>query len=188
MTDDFKLLSVGFQKTGTTSLTVALQRLGYSVGNAWRPILEQLNADTPNLTEEITRISMQRARQFDAIQDAPYAFFYEELDREFPNAKFVLTVRESASWIRSMRSYFPDKRMNFLRSWMYGVDQIEGNEERVVSVMEKTNNAIRDHFSDRPDKLLVLDLKNGDGWFELVNFIGRDHLPPFPHENPGRKG
>ena len=116
VTDDFKILCVGFQKTGTTSLTSALMRLGFSVGNAHEPILQNLTW-TDTLTQDIQKIALEQAHRYDAVQDSPYPFLYEELDREFPNSKFILTVRPTESWVRSMRSFFPNK-MNLLRRWM----------------------------------------------------------------------
>ena len=37
----------------------------------------------------------------DAVEDIPTAFYYEEMLRAYPNASFILTVREEEAWYLS---------------------------------------------------------------------------------------
>jgi hypothetical protein len=120
----------------------------------------------------------------DAIQDSPCAFLYRELDAAHLGAKFILTTRDTEDWLESYRRYFPDQN-NALRHWMYGVDQLSGNEAKYREVYEGQMAEIIAYFADRPDDLLVMDLGKGDGWLKLVTFLGERALKPFPHANRG---
>jgi hypothetical protein len=181
-TVDRKICCVGFQRTGTTSLRGALNRLGLSVGQVTKQINEVLDPSAPNAREVITDIAISHLATRDAIQDSPSAFIYKEYDRAFPGSKFILTKRSTGSWIRSMSTFFPDQTSP-LRRWMYGVDRISGNEDLICEIYDRGNQEIRDYFRDRPEDFMEMDITSGDGWFELVNFLGRDMLPPFPHAN-----
>lgn len=98
-----KIFCVGRNKTGTTSVDAALRDLGYRVAPQ-RP--------AEMLLEDWSRRDFKKLKRFclryDAFQDVPfsYPFTYQEMDQAFPNAKFVLTVRDSAEeWYRSVCSY-----------------------------------------------------------------------------------
>lgn len=71
---------------------------------------------------------------------------------------------------------------------MYGVRTLSGNEDTLIKVYEEQNQAIIAHFANRPGKLLVLDLPAGEGWYELVSFLGPKGVPPFPHANSRAAG
>ena len=187
-----KVCVVGFQKTGTTSMDVALGRLGYDVGEAWSVInkaLRKMDPDDPQVDEVVTRLAVKQLKRHDAIQDSPCPFVFEAFDRAFPGSKFILTTRPVEAWLESVRDYFPD-RASPLRRWMYGAETLRGAEDRLAEVYLRQNQRIRDYFADRPADLLELDLGQGGGWYELVEFLGPDMLPPFPKSNArsGRLG
>lgn len=182
-----KVCVVGMQKTGTTSMDVALRRLGYDVGEAWSVVnkaLRKLEPGDPAADELVTKLAVKQLRKHDAIQDSPSAFVFDAYDRAFPGSKFILTTRPVDDWLRSFQGYFPEKSSP-LRRWMYGVQETKGAEDRLAEVYERQNQAIRDYFADRPEDLLELDLGQGAGWYDLVTFLGPDMLPPFPHNNIG---
>lgn len=95
-----KVFCIGLNKTGTTSLQKMLIAYGYKL-NVQRDA-EMLSVDygKRNFTPII-----QHCHTADAFQDAPFSFPYTYvlLDHYFPNAKFVLSVRDSAEqWYNSM--------------------------------------------------------------------------------------
>jgi hypothetical protein len=175
-----KVFCVGFQKTGTTSLYAALTMLGYKtaavVGRGW-------SAD--RLATEGAALCIETMRDCDAAQDMPWPIFFRELDAAYPGSKFVLTIREPESWFRSIEGHFganPDA----MQAFVYGRDAAApaGNRQRYLDVLARHERAVRAHFCDRPDDLLVMDLERGDGWRELCAFL--DAPPPaepFPAKN-----
>lgn len=180
--DGKKICCVGFQKTGTSSLTDALQRLGYRVGAAVDEINKVLDPQATNSETVVKEITLRIMRQFDALQDSPCPFMFKHFDQEFPGSKFILTYRPVESWLRSYSDFFPNQN-NPLREWMYGVPQFLGHEDIYRDIYETQNNKIRDYFKDRPEDFLELDLAKGHGWYELVTFLGPEMVPSFPHTN-----
>lgn len=179
-----KICCIGFQKTGTSSVAEALGRLGYRVTNVNLDANARLEAGPDDARAAILAAVFEGLTNHDVIQDSPGPFVYEELDRAYPGAKFIFTTRPFDDWIASYAKFFPDEN-NALRRWMYGVDRLSGNEARYRAVYEAQTTAIRAYFADRSDDFLEMDLSAGDGWYELVSFLGRDRLPRFPHTNPG---
>lgn len=180
-----KVFCIGFQKTGTSSLSKALQGLGFSVGDAVGVLNQTVDWQVADPRPEIMEKVLRVVEGVDAIQDSPCAFLFRELDATYPNAKFILTMRETEAWLASYRGFFPDQN-NPLRRWMYGVARFSGNEARYRKVYEAQNAEIIAYFAGRADDLLVMDLSKGDGWLKLVTFLGDGALKPFPHANKAK--
>lgn len=182
-----KVICVGHQKSGTTSLANALKNLGFSIGNPHGALRDGMDWDAPNISDQLKNITLGVLENNDGVEDTPCAFFHKEMDEAFPGSKFILTRRNTDNWLRSYEKYFPDKHNN-LRVWMYGVDKYSGNEDAIRQVYENKNDEIIEYFKDRPDDFMILDLEEGDGWYKLVNFLGEDFLKPFPHSNKAGVG
>lgn len=163
-----KVICIGFQKTGTTSLFAALTTLGYRtaavVGRDWT---------AGRLAKEGAARCIETMRHHDAAQDMPWPIFFRELDAAFPGSKFILTVREPESWFRSIEGHFganPDE----MQSFVYGrsASAPAGNKARYLEVYTRHEQDVRDWFKDRPEDLLIMDLERGDGWPALCCFLG----------------
>lgn len=182
-----KVFVVGFQKTGTTSLTYALRILGIRLRNAPARINarekdgEIVKGDS-GLEDKFLEAVCEAADKSDGLNDSPMPFFFRQMDERYPESKFIMTYRDPDKWVSSLSSHFPNGT-NALRHWMYGVESIFGNEEIVKDVYRRQNQRIRDYFAERPGDFLELDLAGGDGWFELVNFLGRENVGAFPKIN-----
>ncbi|MGA8261303.1 MAG: sulfotransferase family protein [Arenicellales bacterium] len=174
-----KVFCIGFHKTGTTSLAVALEQFGYRVTGPF-------GVSDPNIEKNAVPMACALARNFDAFQDNPWPIIYKELDKEFPGSKFILMLRDPESWIKSQVEHFGRKE-TAMRKWIYGAGCPEGNEDIYVKRFEEHNNAALRYFRDRPQDLLVMDLAKGDGWRKLCPFLGID-IPDiaFPHANKAR--
>jgi hypothetical protein len=173
-----KVFCIGFHKTGTTSLELALRRLGYRVTGCF-------GTKDPDIANKVHDLAIARAERFDAFQDNPWPILYRELDEAFPGSRFILTLRPADAWYRSQVKDFA-RTETPMRRWIYGDDAgcPEGNEAVYLARYERHNREVLDYFADRPGDLLVFDLPGGDGWPELCGFLGHD-VPdaPFPHAN-----
>lgn len=171
-----KVFCIGFHKTGTTSLAVALRTLGYRVTGP-------NGVYDPDIAQNVLPMAYRLAEQYDAFQDNPWPVIFRELDRRYPGSKFILTVRDSNSWIKSQVMHF-GCRETPMRRWIYGAGCPEGNEAAYVRRFEMHTRQVLDHFKARSNDLLVMDLAAGDGWEELCRFLGAP-VPrvPFPHVN-----
>jgi hypothetical protein len=173
-----KVFCIGFHKTGTTSMRDALALLGYRVtgpNGLYDPeIAIKLDALVDTLSES-----------FDAFQDNPWPLVYRRMDEKYPDAKFILTVRDPDRWSASVVRHFQQQETP-MRALIYGGDAATptGNEAHYIAVMTRHNAEVLEYFRDRPGKLLVMDLSRGHGWRELCAFLGLD-VPdaPFPHAN-----
>jgi hypothetical protein len=163
---DTKVFCIGFSKTGTSSLYNALDILGYRA----------LDWPRAHIRPKYGWIEYFKKSKFDAFTDAPLyqRGLFKKLDKEFPNSKFILTIRKPESLVKSWENYF--------RKAPWNID----SEEDKKTIIKKYNDHKKDvleYFKDKPDKLLVYDLIGGDGWEKLCKFLGKS-VPdaPFPHK------
>jgi hypothetical protein len=166
-----KIFGIGLSKTGTTSLAVALGKMGYDARHAIAGL------------DEIDTI--------DAVTDE-MATVYQELDRRYPGSKFILTVRDEAAWLKSCGHHFrqpvpTDHSIHDVLIELYGTTVFD--REKFLDGYRRHTQGVRAYFRDRPDDLLVLDLASGgEGYPQLCAFLDRP-LPEeesFPRENVSR--
>lgn len=171
-----KVFCVGFHKSGTTSLGLALETLGYRVTGP-NGVKDQ------NIENNALPMAYDLVERFDAFQDNPWPIIYKELDAKYPGSKFILMLRNPKSWIKSQVKHFGRKETP-MRKWIYGVGCPEGNEEIYVKRFEDHNREVVNYFKNRPQDLLVMDLAKGDDWDKLCPFLGVN-IPDitFPHAN-----
>lgn len=163
-----KVFCIGFQKTGTSSMRDALVQLGYRVEGVF-------GRKTPlaDLRGTYVATGLDIAAGCDAVEDMPWPLMFRELDAAFPGSKFILTLRDTDRWYGSIRDHF-GPRPYHLQQLTYGDDAGTpvGHEARYKQVYDAHNAAVLDHFSGRPDDLLVMRLEQGDGWKKLGDFLG----------------
>jgi hypothetical protein len=171
-----KVFGIGFHKTATSSLALALRVLGYRVTGP-------NGVNDPDISQKVHTMADELISRFDAFQDNPWPLLYRELDAKVPGSKFVLTVRPADRWIKSVVRHFGSESTP-MRTWIYGVGSPLGNEDTYVARYERHNREVLDYFKDRPDDLLVMRIAEGDGWEKLCPFLGLNPPPcPFPHVN-----
>jgi len=163
-----KIFGIGLSGTGTHSLIVALRILGYRSRHYPR--------------------SLKEFDQYQALADIPVSSRYRNLDVMFPGSKFILTVRDTKSWLRSRERKPPDEKPPSLwkmesRLGTYGRVDMTYDEDFFIQAYERYHAGVHKYFADRPDDFLALDIIGGDGWENLCPFLGRE-IPdaPFPCE------
>lgn len=183
-----KICGIGFHKTGTTSLGIALEQLGYTVCHGARPLRLALG---PRQMIDILRHGpvdpiLDVAGRYEAFEDVPWFALYKELDRRFEGSKFILTTRDPLRWLDSARRYF-GRTTSPLREWIYGVGSPLGQEQRWLDRYRRHHDDVQAYFRNRPHDLLVVDWERGSGWPELAGFLDRAApAQPFPHVQPTR--
>lgn len=170
-----KIFGIGLPKTGTSTLGNALEQLGYRLGP--RSYAAYRDKDWAWMEAAIA--------DADCFEDFPWFGFYRELDERYPDAKFILTLRRSPEgWFDSLnthvRNYGPSESFTAL----FGVDRPDASAGQAQRVYTQHEQAVREFFAQRPDKLLIVCWENGDGWNEVCSFLGKP-VPraPFPHVN-----
>jgi hypothetical protein len=173
--DDERVFVCGWHGTGTTTLHVALEELGYRV-----------HGDDAELTERVIDGALDEVwlggRGATAFRGLPWSLLFAEADRRFPTAKFILTTRDTAAWLESCTRHHERIGPTPVDAWLYGADRPHGNGDAYTARYERHNREVRAHFRGRPGKLLELDPSKGDGWDRLAKFLGRAvPATPFPH-------
>lgn len=185
-----KVFGLGLSRTGTRSLTYALQMLGWDCSHY--PIDEDTYTELANGQYDLTLL-----KYHDGLTDITCAPYYQQFDQQYPGSKFVLTVRDKDAWQRSCRNHWfnrpafghaedPDQETHFLmrqllRAAVYGCYTYVP--ERFSWVYDRHVGEIMDYFKDRPEDLLVIDVCAGDGFEKLAPFMGVPvPAEPFPHK------
>jgi len=169
-----KIFGIGISRTGSMTLTRALEILGHR---------------TLFVTgyEEFERC----IDDFDAFTHTPLAPIFAELDRRFPGSRFILLGRERKAWLRSCEKQFAAAAgaetpgQLEIRRRVYGVEDFD--REVFTSAYVRHVQRVREHFRGRPEALLEIDVCAGEGWEKLGPFLGNEPPDvPFPSENSAR--
>ena len=121
---DQKIFVIGFYKTGTTTLYEALRLLGYRTINGDKPGSYPGADDGETLLRQIEagNYRLPTFDLFDAFTDNPYFHLWREMYRQFPDAKYILTVRDETSWIESCARFYRNRRVRPMRVLLFGCD------------------------------------------------------------------
>jgi hypothetical protein len=175
-----KVFGVGYHKTGTTTLGICLKQLGYYHQSSSREafLVYHENGAAPLIPV---------LKYFDSFEDWPWPLMYREIYDAYPDAKYVLTVREDPEvWFQSVNRHV--KRGagdNFkFRQYIYGEEFPEKAREKYLNQYHAHNAAVRKFFIEQNADFIELCWERGDGWNELCQFL-EEPVPkaPFPHAN-----
>jgi hypothetical protein len=112
--DGLKVVGVGYGRTGTYSLALALDKLGFPTLHTQH--LYENDAIFDHLVKDIFHNSILHNETimgepnfdllldagFTATMDLPFALYYERIHELYPDCKFILTVRENSEvWFKS---------------------------------------------------------------------------------------
>ncbi|MCC9599949.1 hypothetical protein LOC67_05200 [Stieleria sp. JC731] len=207
-----KIFCTGLSRTGTTSIYEGFRYLGLRACHFPFAIFGQpekigIERFQPKLNRGlIQRWQLHRElkamrchdpseilKKNDAFSDLPVPLYYQSFDRQFPDAKFIHTTRPMTDWLSSMEWLLDKGR--YEKGWAVGelADELHYSiygctnydEPKLAKAWNRHENQVRDHFSDRPDKLLVLDISKGELSFEkIAPFLGLEvPADPFPSSN-----
>lgn len=177
-----KVFCIGFHKTGTSSLGVALEKLGYTVAGFY-PFRHLAQQDEIDL-DELEALALRVAAEHDAAQDSPWPILYRQMDAAFPGSKFIHIVRDREAWLQSALKDFGENP-NAMRKLIYGTPYPKGHEEIWRARYDEHNSAVHTYFADRPQDFISLNLDAGEvNWDKICAFLGAP-VPniPWPHAN-----
>uniref|UniRef100_A0A1I8IQZ4 Protein kinase domain-containing protein n=1 Tax=Macrostomum lignano TaxID=282301 RepID=A0A1I8IQZ4_9PLAT len=139
---------------------------------------------------------------YSACVDYPTASFYQELMQHYPNAKVILSVRDTSSWVESMQTSILKAMHTMERfprplKWLLGIGQADKMIDAVFRREFGDNYNLADsefmarRFEERNDSIRrvvpserLLEFRVSDGWAPLCQFL---NLPvpdkPFPRLN-----
>lgn len=199
-----KVIGLGFPRTGTMSLKLALERLQFGpcyhmIEVFHRPddVTFWRNALQAQLTGTANALNWKTVfRDFQSTTDCPACFFWEPLRQLCPHAKYILTVRDPDDWYDSMRNTVFEAVMHPERApsaQHQAVQQMARelildtmfagrflDRSFAIQCLQTHNATIVQNVPEQ--QLLVLDV--ADGWNPLCRFLDVN-LPdePFPCVN-----
>lgn len=165
-----KIWCLGLSRTGTSTFTEILNQVGYN--HIHYPTHEQMYSMSNDGGGDINVIPS-----------------YKDLDAKFPNSKFVYTIRDKKSWMKSIEPYLERKRQ-----WKQSPAQVRIREQVYGDAFFKYKlyseaydywlEEFTNYFKNRPNDFLILDIIGGDRPKKLFEFLGRHYYPEyFPHMN-----
>lgn len=176
-----KLFVLGLSRTGTTSLHAALVLMGH--GSIHYPAKAARRWLAGNFRSDMLI-------DFDACMDLPTPIYYPQLDKMYPNSKFILLERNVDDWLESLRKQWagasPSSNKTFLRDMIrvavYGCAKFDADRMRTVYTSHSNN--VKNYFRNRLGSDFVsMDITSGDGWDTLARFLQEpipDEVSHFP--------
>ena len=171
-----KVFVIGLSKTGTTSVCDALPILGIDAAHWANPLTHKPLSDIDIYL-------------FGAAGDIGISSRFEQLYYLYPNARFIWTQRDAASWQTSFVAHFVRHHgsagIGELRVLYdddlspYGFPSaaiqfgIYLHAQNLGEAFRTHEQRVRQFFSDKPSgKLLEFNVFAGHGWPELCRFLG----------------
>ena len=188
-----KVICAGPAKTGTKSISKALQVLGLKVFN-WEEQTFDFLDHWVDFFQNGTRPDVKRVYQnADVCIDIPGNFFYEEILEAFPGCKVILSIRDEDSWLESLvrqldssnglRSTITSRKMDYVYDSFLTAAGGSINPKSTYVIRKRCrihNHRVKSIVPS--NKLLVYNVKQG--WKPLCDFL-ECKVPTiaFPHEN-----
>jgi hypothetical protein len=196
-----KVFGIGLSRTATTSLNLALERLG--LRSAHFPADAKTREEVGGcIRSECQGLRLSVLEVCDALTDTPVCATYKALDAAYPGSRFILTVRAKEDWLRSCERYWgaglsayieehPEDPLSgyikLISEALYGSADFE--RDSFARAYDRYHADVADHFGGRDGDLITMDVTAGDGWERLCGFLDRPEPDePFPAANrmPGQ--
>ncbi|KAJ7485542.1 hypothetical protein FB451DRAFT_1230209 [Mycena latifolia] len=199
-----QVLGLGLSRTGTASLKIALETLGYvetnhgrTVGNASPAVqdmwIEAIRAKYYGKGTPYGRAEWDRLLgEYPAITDWPHTLFAEDLIAAYPEVKVVLTTRSVDSWWKSFEATVVEAErpmlLGRLREWfdpVYEKRQYLGRlatpalfgtgfEHITEDIAKARFIAHYDEIRRLVPKDRLLEFNVKEGWVPLAGFLGKE--------------
>lgn len=193
---EIQVIGAGFGRTGTASMMLALERLGYKTYHmvkvlAGTPRHPRAWGDVADGVPGAVQVTLDLLAEegYNATLDYPSCALYKEQMERYPNAKVILTLRKSGfEWARSFVDTIAKNTRPFAKApftallpglgqahrWMFERCGIALDPETLMPTLETAATAYDTWAADvmahvPADRLLVFSV--GDGWEPLCSFL-----------------
>ena len=190
-----RVIGAGFGRTGTLSLKVALEKLGFGPCHHMKEVMKnQDQTEWFHRASKGEKVDWHKVfEEYQSAVDWPAVAYYEELADEFPNAKIILGIRDTDAWYQSVKETiytvipnFPkwirlvlprvNKALDMINRTVW-IREFSGRFEDKEFAVDVFNNHIELVKKIIPaERLLIHSAK--EGWQPLCDFLG----VPVPNE------
>jgi hypothetical protein len=186
-----KIFQIGFNKCGTTSF--------YFLFKTIRPIIKSIHWDFGRLAHTIHKNYIKEKPLLSGYEDydfysdmegtidedinSPMIYahkeYYKDLDKQYPDSKFILNTRDVYDWLESRKSHINRKNYSIPSYFERCKFHYKLNDHQLIEKWllewEDHHNDVLNYFKDRPDDLLIYNVDHDDldkikKFFPEVNF------------------
>lgn len=182
-----KIFIIGFNRCGTRSLHYFFKNNGLPAVH-WDndnlvKVMEsnikkgnKLLSNGRTINKKVnTDCSYEKAQVFSDITYHPLnkdaKDYYQRLDKDYPNSKFILNIRNVDDWIESRKKHSNGKIVEQLTK--FHNCSVEKLESIWRDMWQSSINDIKSYFGSRPNDLLIFDI-NHDGVEQITSFLETD--------------
>lgn len=200
-----KIFCIGFNKTGTTTIERVLKDFKVTLGSQ-----QEAEILMPNWYRRDFKAIEKYAKSATAFQDIPFSLPYTfiALEQQFPNAKFILSVRDNnEQWYNSIVKFhsklwssgteaptvhelknatycYKGLAYEYIKQVFNTPDDDLYNKAILTNTYNNHNSFVKDYFRSKPEKLIVINTSNKNDYFRLCEFLDEKPLyDNFPWEN-----
>lgn len=207
------VICIGLNKTGTTSFTKAMEKVGY-VSFPENELFQFVQSDL--YYDDYGKLfSVLNNPQFNFFNDMPFAFpnVYKKIYEERPNDIFVLTLRKDVqSWVQTcmrfwdcfkspnfrmdksfIHTYFADGSQRYLINYLtpmfefWGLESLDNLEEKLTEIYEKHTTDCLNFFEGKSN-FFVAEIEKKGEMKRFTNWLGvNSDMEDFPWENKNQK-
>lgn len=192
-----RVIGAGYGRTGTASLKLALEKLGFGPCHHMSEVLPN-----PDRVALWTRIGQGEAEDnpslwdqafegYNATVDWPSCTHWRALMAHYPDAKIILTRRDAAKWFTSVNETILNPAVNAQLAASPMGPMLDANINKLFDNRLDDREHMMECFEKHcaqvvagvpSDRLLVFEAK--DGWAPLCAFLGvQAPDEPYPHVN-----
>jgi hypothetical protein len=204
---------IGLNKSGTTSLTQAFEKLGYR-SFPENQLFHYVQNDV-YFGDYGKLFSVIENPQFNFFNDIPFSFpkVYEKIYERRPNDIFVLTLRRDAkAWAKTcmrfwdclvsenfkndrsfIHTYYADNSEKYLINHatpmfeFWGLENVDNLEEKLINIYEQHTKDCLEFFKDKKNFIMV-DIEKKGEYKRLTDWLGVENEElDFPWENKNQK-
>ena len=169
-----KIFVIGFNKTGTKTINEFFKLSGVPslhwgkgaiaimMKNRYKKGLKLLNEKYYN------NYILFSDMEYHMDLNYAHVTYYKILEKQYPEAKFILNIRNVDNWIRSRNNHLNGKYASDLMK-LYKLNMSQLNEKWRQEFEEHIDD-VKSYFSDKIGKLVVYDIENDDV-DKLINFF-----------------
>jgi len=161
-----KIFIIGLPRSGTTSICAAMLELGFNVAH--------------------TAYTQKTFDNAQVIADTPIFLDFKQLDRFYPNSKFIYLSRNSDKWIPSIKQLLQRMYVNVTRDdggfntiikrcyqkafSPFTLENIADN-DFLALCYQRHNNDVHQYFAERKQDLLTIDISEPNSYAKLLSFL-----------------
>jgi hypothetical protein len=184
------VIGAGLGRTGTTSLKLALEQLGFGPCHHMQEVgFNPVSVDLWMSVADGNRDWEAVFAGYRSAVDWPEVAFYKELIAFYPDARVILTERDPEAWFRSTQNTIlspeiragPPRPISILMGKLMAMFEPDAhNHDKLIAAFNAHNAEVRRIVP--PGRLLIYEV--ADGWAPLCDFLGVP-VPdgPMPHAN-----